>query len=75
MVSLSKLNFTCEADTRLRLSEAQCMAYILARWPRSVLRIRIWILPMGSSCCMAASSVVSHLCLRSSCSQVRVSGW
>jgi hypothetical protein len=30
---------SCEAETRCRRSVAQCMAYILARWPLSVRRV------------------------------------
>lgn len=48
-------------------SEPQCMAYILAKWPRSVLLVRIWIRPTGSMFAVACTRVVSQAALRASC--------
>lgn len=48
-------------------SEPQCMAYILAKCPLSVLRVRIWIRPIGSMPEVAWASVVSRAFLRASC--------
>ena len=40
-------------------SDAQCMAYILARWPLRVRLVRICILPTGSTFAAACASEVS----------------
>ena len=41
-------------------SAPQCMAYILDKWPRSVLLVRIWMRPIGSIEPAACAKVVSQ---------------
>ena len=47
-------------------SDAQCMAYILARWPLSVRRVLICILPTGSIPEAELERVVSAAAFRAS---------
>ena len=49
------------------VSDAQCMAYILARCPLRVRRVRICILPTGSTLAAACASVVSAAAFLASC--------
>jgi hypothetical protein len=51
-------------------SDAQCMAYILARWPRSVRRVRICIRLSGSTFAVACNKVVSAAAFLASCNQL-----
>jgi hypothetical protein len=46
------------------LSDAQCMAYILAKCPLRVLLFLIWTLPMGSTLETAWTRVVSQAARR-----------
>lgn len=52
-----------------RESEPQCMAQILARWPRNVRRVRICIRPIGSTLLAACESEVSAVAFRASWKQ------
>ena len=47
-------------------SAPQCMAYILDKWPLSVLLVRIWMRPIGSIEPAAWAKVVSQAALRPS---------
>lgn len=49
-----------------RESDAQCMAYILAKWPLSVRLVLICILPTGSTLAVAIANVVSAAAFRAS---------
>ena len=48
-------------------SAPQCMAYILDKWPRSVLLVRIWMRPIGSIEPAAWANVVSQAAFLPSC--------
>lgn len=52
--------FTWDAETKFLESVPQCMAYILAKWPRNVRLVRIWIRPIASMLAVAWTSVVSQ---------------
>ena len=47
-------------------SAPQCMAYILDKWPLSVLLVRIWMRPIGTIEPAAWAKVVSQAALRPS---------
>lgn len=53
-------------------SEPQCIAYILARWPRNVRLVRICIRPIGSMLPVAVTRLVSHAAFRASCGTERM---
>ena len=54
-----------------RESVAQCMAYILARWPRKVRRTRMVMRVTGSTAFVAAPNVVSDTAFRDSFTHIR----
>lgn len=58
-------NFKNEEISYLE-SDPQCIAYILARWPRSVRLVRICTRPTGSKLLVAWTNVVSHAAFRAS---------
>ena len=59
---------SCEAETRCRRSVAQCMAYILARWPLRVRRVFMAIRGSGG----ISLAIVRT---RKSAERIRGRGW